>query len=215
MTSVDPYPILLISISIFLIPLVVVGMTAFLKISVVLFIVRSALSVQQTPPNIVLYAIALVLTCYVMAPVGVEISAVLQDFDASNASINEIRIVFNEAIEPLRSFIFRFSAPEQRAFFLSATEEIWPIELRSDLNENDLIILVPAFITSELTRAFEIGILLFLPFIVIDLVITNILTAMGMMMVSPTVISLPFKLLLFVAVDGWARLTHGVVLSYA
>ena len=84
----------------------------------------------------------------------------------------------------------------------------------TELSGDDLFVLAPAFVTAELTRAFEIGVLLYLPFIVIDIVITNILTAMGMMMVSPMVISLPFKLLLFVGVDGWTRLTHGLVLSY-
>ena len=99
-------------------------------------------------------------------------------------------------------------------FFLNSTQRLWPEEARRDVSSDDLLILVPAFTVSELTKAFEIGFLLYLPFIAIDLIVSNILLAMGMMMVSPLTISLPFKLFLFVVVDGWTRLIHGLVLSY-
>ena len=210
----DPYPLLIVAFAVFLVPFLIVAVTSFIKIAVVLFILRSALAVQQTPPNIVLYAVALVLSAYVMAPVGAGISQALADGPALSGDLVDIAGTVERAIEPLRTFIAKYAGPEHRAFFFASTEDLWPPEVREGLTDNDMIVLVPAFITSELTRAFEIGILLYLPFIIIDLLITNILTAMGMMMVSPTVISLPFKLLLFVAADGWTRLTHGLVLSY-
>jgi type III secretion protein R len=210
----DPYPLLIVAFAVFLIPFMIVAVTSFIKISVVLFILRSALAVQQTPPNIVLYAVALVLSAYVMAPVGAGMQAALAGGPLVTGNLVDIAGTVERAIEPLRDFVARYAGEEHKVFFLASTEELWPPDVRAGLTENDMIVLVPAFITSELTRAFEIGILLYLPFIIIDLLITNILTAMGMMMVSPTVISLPFKLLLFVAADGWTRLTHGLVLSY-
>jgi type III secretion protein R len=106
------------------------------------------------------------------------------------------------------------SKPEQRRFFLSTAKKLWPPELADEATDRDLLIVTPAFVVSELTAAFEIGFLLFLPFVVIDLVISNILMAMGMMMVSPVTISLPLKLFLFVMVDGWSRLIHGLVSTY-
>jgi type III secretion protein R len=106
------------------------------------------------------------------------------------------------------------SKPEQRRFFLTTAKKLWPPELSEEATQQDLLIVTPAFVVSELTSAFEIGFLLFLPFVVIDLVISNILMAMGMMMVSPVTISLPLKLFLFVMVDGWSRLIHGLVQTY-
>jgi type III secretion protein R len=116
---------------------------------------------------------------------------------------------------PLRDFLSRFAAPRERDFLLSAVQQVWPKEALTTVSSNDLVILIPAFVTSELTRAFEIGFLLYLPFIAIDLIVANVLMAMGMVMVSPLVISAPFKLFLFVLVSGWTRLLHGLVLSYA
>jgi type III secretion protein R len=105
--------------------------------------------------------------------------------------------------------------PRERAFFIGAARRLWPPQQAAALTDRDLLVLVPAFTVSELTEAFKLGFLLFLPFVVIDLVVSNILLAMGMMMVSPMTISLPFKLFLFVVVDGWQKLIEGLVLSYA
>ncbi|MEM8693423.1 MAG: type III secretion system export apparatus subunit SctR [Pseudomonadota bacterium] len=206
-------PLLVFATTLMLVPFVVVSITAFVKISVVLFLVRSALGVQQTPPNLVLYGVTIVLTAYVMSPVFG------QSFEAVTASgltltnPSQWQGLFQAGADPVREFLIKFTTEAERVFFLEAAQEMHG-DIDTDLAEDDLFILAPAFVTAELTRAFEIGVLLYLPFIVIDLVVTNILTAMGMMMVSPMVISLPFKLLLFVAVDGWTRLTHGLVLSY-
>ncbi|TWI35136.1 type III secretion system export apparatus subunit SctR [Paracoccus sulfuroxidans] len=211
----SPLPLLMAATALMIVPFLVVSLTAFVKIAVVLFLVRSALGVQQTPPNMVLYGVTIVLTGYVMSPVIAQSIAALTD-NGSLTTVpppSEWAQLLQRGLEPVREFLMRFTTPQDREFFLSAAQEM---HANSGVmpGERDIFILAPAFVTAELTRAFEIGVLLYLPFIVIDLVMTNILTAMGMMMVSPTVISLPFKLLLFVAVDGWSRLTHGLVMSY-
>ena len=116
--------------------------------------------------------------------------------------------------EPLRGFLIHHSRDAERAFFLRSAQRLLPPERRDDLDVDDFIVIVPAFTVSELTAAFQIGFLIFLPFLIIDLVVSNILLALGMMMLSPTTVSLPFKLLLFVLIDGWAKLVHGLVLTY-
>lgn len=211
----SPFPLLLAAVGLMIVPFLVVSLTAFVKIAVVLFLVRSALGVQQTPPNLVLYGVTIVLTGYVMSPVLAASFAAMTDGGMMTTlpDPSEWPSVIQKGLSPIRDFLIRFTSPEDRAFFLSAAEEMHATTAVSP-TEEDIFILAPAFVTAELTRAFEIGVLLYLPFIVVDLVVTNILTAMGMMMVSPMVISLPFKLLLFVAVDGWSRLTHGLVMSY-
>jgi type III secretion protein R len=198
-----------------LIPLFVVTMTAFLKISVVMFLVRNALGVQQTPPNMVLYAIALVLTLYVSSPVLSEIHGRLTASPVDMNSVAGLQDAAGRVREPVKDYLSRYTQPNERKFFLAATQRIWPEAARAQVKDDDILILLPAFVSSELTRAFEIGFLLYLPFLVIDLVVANILMAMGMIMVAPTLISIPLKLFLFVTVDGWSRLLHGLILSYA
>ena len=122
--------------------------------------------------------------------------------------------IFEAGKEPLRGFLIRHSNDAERAFFLKSAQRLLPADRRDDLDVDDFIVVIPAFTVSELTTAFQIGFLIFLPFLIIDLVVANILLALGMMMLSPTTISLPFKLLLFVLVDGWAKLVHGLVLTY-
>ncbi|MGY0633283.1 hypothetical protein [Luteimonas sp. A478] len=117
--------------------------------------------------------------------------------------------------EPLRTFLIQHSHRTERQFFLNNAKRLMREEYHPSLTINDFIVVIPAFTVSELTAAFQIGFLIFLPFLIIDLVVANILLALGMMMMSPTIISLPFKLLLFVLVDGWAKLVHGLVLTYA
>lgn len=197
-----------------LVPLFVVTMTGFLKISVVLFIIRNALGLQQTPPSIVLYAIAIVLTVFVTTPLIGDIFSRMSARAIDFSSLEKITEVAKSVREPVQAHLLRFTKPGERQFFLSATARVWPEAARTDVKDDDIVILVPAFVSSELTRAFEIGFLLYLPFLIIDLVVSNILMAMGMIMVSPTLISLPLKLFLFVAVDGWSRLLHGLIISY-
>jgi type III secretion protein R len=171
--------------------------------------------VQQIPPNIALYGLSLILTAYIMAPIGSRIyeTAIKQPESLKNVEVLIANI--RKGAEPLRGFLERNSKPEQREFFLRTAQKMWGPELAADVKPNDFLVLMPAFMVTEITAAFQIGFLLFLPFIVIDLIISNILLAMGMMMVSPVTISLPLKLFLFVAVDGWSRLIHGMILTYA
>jgi type III secretion protein R len=213
--SSNPLAIIAFLVVAGLIPLFVVTMTGFLKISVVMFLIRNALGVQQTPPNLVLYAIALILTIYVSSPMLGSIYARVSAHPIDFNSVESLTAVANDVKQPVRRELMRFAQPGERQFFLAATQRVWPPEARVQLKEDDMVVLLPAFVSSELTRAFEIGFLLYLPFLVIDLVVSNILMAMGMIMVSPTLISVPLKLFLFVAINGWSRLMHGLILSYS
>lgn len=197
-----------------MVPFLVVTTTAFMKIAVVLFLIRNALGIQQTPPNLVLYGIAIVLSVFLTSPVIGSVYAEISDRTLDYQDFKDWEIAAERAKIPLQEHLLKFTDEPTRNFFYKATEEVWPKEAHEAASSDDLMILIPAFIISELTRAFEIGFLLYLPFIVIDLIISNILLAMGMMMVSPLVISVPFKLFLFVLVDGWSRLLEGLVLSY-
>ena len=127
---------------------------------------------------------------------------------------NRLLTMVDAGKEPLRTFLIQHSSDSERAFFLRSVQRMLPPERRAELTPDDFIVIVPAFTVSELTAAFQIGFLIFLPFLIIDLVVANILLALGMMMLSPTTVSLPFKLLLFVLIDGWAKLVHGLVLTY-
>jgi len=195
-------------------PFLIVSMTAFLKIAVVMFLIRNALGVQQTPPNLVLYGIAMVLTVYVTTPLVSDLYSRLTARSVDFSSVESIKTSAASIRQPVQAHLMHYTQPAERQFFLSATSRVWPETARTDVKDDDLIVLLPAFVSSELTRAFEIGFLLYLPFLVIDLVVSNVLMAMGMMMVSPTLISVPLKLFLFVGVNGWSRLMHGLILSY-
>jgi type III secretion protein R len=167
------------------------------------------------PPNLVLYGIALILTVYVTSPLLGSIYGKLNGHPLDFSSVESVTAMANDVKQPVKAQLMRFAQPQERQFFLSATQSVWPEEARVNLKDDDMVILLPAFVSSELTRAFEIGFLLYLPFLVIDLVVSNILMAMGMIMVSPTLISVPLKIFLFVAVSGWSRLMHGLILSYS
>jgi type III secretion protein R len=122
--------------------------------------------------------------------------------------------IVSDAREPLRAFLSKHARPRERDFFVKSAQQLWPAEQAQALRSDDLMVLVPAFTVSELTAAFTIGFLLYLAFVVIDLVVANVLVALGMMMFSPTVVSVPLKLLLFVLLDGWSKLIHGLILTY-
>ena len=206
--------IILVVASIGLIPLAVVTLTGFLKISVVLFLIRNALGVQQTPPNLVLYGIALILSVYVTTPVIGDMYRAAQEHGMQMENAEQLRELGDVLRPPLQAHLSRFANESERGFFMQATESVWSEQARAELREDDLVVLIPAFVSSELTRAFEIGFLLYIPFLVVDLLVSNVLMAMGMSMVSPTLISIPLKLFLFVALSGWSRLMHGLILSY-
>lgn len=128
--------------------------------------------------------------------------------------LNRLMVMFDAGKEPLRKFLIQHSNGAERAFFLRSAQRLLPPASRNEIQAQDFIVVIPAFTVSELTAAFQIGFLIYLPFLIIDLVVSNILLALGMMMMSPTTVSLPFKLLLFVLIDGWAKLVHGLVLTY-
>lgn len=195
-------------------PFVGVMVTSFTKIIVVLSLLRNALGLQQVPPNVVLNGMALVLTIYVMYPVGLQMADSVGNVDRIGSSTAAMMDAASAAKEPLRDFLLKHSSPDERRFFLETMRRGLNESQAATLSDRDLIIAVPAFVVSELAIAFQIGFLIFLPFLVVDLVVSNILMALGMMMLSPTTVSLPFKLLLFVLVDGWVKLSHGLVLSY-
>ncbi|MEY4653636.1 MAG: hypothetical protein RI884_2217 [Pseudomonadota bacterium] len=209
----DPVTLLLVFGLLGLLPTLVVVTTSFLKISVVMMLLRNALGVQQVPPNIALYGLSLILTAYVMAPIGnriYETTIQAGNLRSAESVVTSVR----RGLEPLREFMVRNSRPEQRDFFLRTSHRMWGPAMSADVKPTDFLILMPAFLVSELTAAFQIGFLIYLPFVVIDLIVSNILLAMGMMMVSPVTISLPLKLFLFIAADGWTRLIQGLVLTY-
>lgn len=198
-----------------LLPFLTVCTTSYAKIAVVLFIVRNALGIQQTPPNLVLGGITIILTAYIMAPVAKQTYEIATDPRASYTSIAALERNVPEIIKPLKEFMLKQGNPEHRKFFNETTRKIWKDQTLGEVKDTDLVIVVPAFLITELTRAFEIAFLLYMPFLMIDLVVSTVLVAMGMSMMSPPVVSTPLKLLLFVMVDGWSRLLEGLVLSYA
>ncbi len=195
-------------------PFVAVMVTSFTKIVVVLSLLRNALGLQQVPPNVVLNGMALVLTVYVMFPVGQEMQQRVGRVEAVGASTTSLLAAADLAKEPLREFMLKHSAARERSFFLRTAQKSLPPDRAQELTERDFIIVLPSFTVAELASAFQIGFLIFLPFLVVDLVVANVLMAMGMQMLTPSTVSLPFKLLLFVLVDGWAKLSHGLVLTY-
>lgn len=195
-----------------LVPAALVMLTSFLKIVVVLSIARSALGAPQVPPNTVVTGLALVLTLLVMAPVG-ERAAALARPEPGERGVAGSLAALSRGAAPLRAFLARFARPDDRAAFLDVARRLRAAEAAPP-TEEDLAVLAPAFVVSELRRAFTIGFLVFVPFLVVDLAVSNVLLALGLTQLSPTSVALPFKLLLFVAVDGWKLLARALALSY-
>ena len=205
-----------------LLPFAVMLLTSYIKIVIVLSLLRNALGVQQSPPNPVLSGIALLMTIYVMFPTMLAMYKSSEEFRKTTppASLftgeSALYIVnmMEVSKEPLRSFLQRNTSGKHITGFYQLAYRSFPPEFRADLKPHDFIVLIPSFITTQLKVAFEIGVLIYLPFFVIDLVTSNILLAMGMMMLSPLTIALPLKLLLIVMVDGWTLIIQGLVLSF-
>ncbi len=202
-----------------LIPLIVVTTTSFLKISMVLLILRNAIGVQQVPPTIAIYGIALTMSVFVMAPTVQEIGQRATRIEAqagtANANAKPLLAQAGETLEPLRAFMLKFSRPEQRELFLESARKLWPKDVARTATTSDALILVPAFVVSELQAGYQIGFLIYIPFVVIDLLVSNLLMALGMQQVSPQTITIPLKLLMFVMVDGWGKLLNALAMSYA
>jgi type III secretion protein R len=206
--SIGSDPLLLIGFlgALSLLPLACIVGTSFLKFSIVLMVVRNAIGVQQVPPQMAMYAIALALTGFVMAPVGYDIAENFKREQFSATTLEEKIAAGQALLEPWKRYLQRNTSPDALETYVDIARARWPTKLQADAVETNLIILLPAFTISELKRAFEIGFLLYIPFIVIDIVVSNILLALGMQMVAPMTFSTPLKLLLFVSVDGWTRL---------
>ncbi|MFP4647701.1 MAG: flagellar type III secretion system pore protein FliP [Halorhodospira sp.] len=191
-----------------LLPAIVLTMTAFTRIIVVLAILRQALGTASTPSNQILIGLALFLTLFVMMPVFDEINEVaLQPYMAEEMGAEE---ALQAASEPMRAFMIRQTREDDIALFLRIAD-YGEVETPEDV---PLSVLIPAFMTSELKTAFIIGFVLYLPFLVIDLVVASVLMSMGMLMLSPMIISLPFKLMLFVLVDGWSLVMGSLASSF-
>ncbi|WP_275983296.1 type III secretion system export apparatus subunit SctR [Propionivibrio soli] len=212
----EPVTLVALILALGIAPFAALMVTCFTKLVIVFGLLRTALGLQQTPPNMVLNGIAIVLSIYIMAPVGMDIADGLRGrtFGVKGQGINDIVAVVDAAKPPIRQFLEKHTRERERQFFLKSASAMWPKQHADELVANDFMVLVPSFTLSELTRAFQIGFVIYLVFVVVDLIVATILLALGMSMLSPTTISLPFKLLLFVMLDGWTRLVHGLVLSY-
>lgn len=213
---VDPVGLMLALVGLALLPFAAMVVTSYTKVIVVLGLLRNALGVQQVPPNMVLNGIAIIISIYVMAPVVMEASdrMTLEPANRQSSNTQMLMSAAGAAREPFRDFLMKHAKPAEKAFFLKSATEIWPPERAKQLHKDDLMVLAPAFLLTELTAAFRIGFLLYLAFVIVDLVIANVLLAMGLSQVSPTSVAIPFKLLLFVMLDGWSQVVHGLVLTY-
>ncbi len=200
--------ILLLLTILTLAPAILILMTSFTRIIVTLSFIRNALATNQMPPNQVLIGLALFLTFFVMAPV---LSTTYEDgIQPYLAGETEWETALERTIEPLREFMFTHTREKDLEMFIEIRGEDRP-ETKDDVNT---LTLIPAFVISELKSAFQLGFVIFIPFLVIDMIVASTLMAMGMMMLPPVMISLPFKILLFVLVDGWHLVVRSVLLSY-
>lgn len=206
-----------------LLPFIIMILTSFMKIVIVLSLLRSALGVQQAPPNQIINGVAFMLSLFVMYPTGLKMYEAAQDTIVhtrapdsivSPESPQYIIAIARDGGEPLREFLKKNSTVKHQALFYRMAYRVLPENFRPTLKPDDFIILVPSYITSQLKDAFEIGVLIYIPFFVIDLVTSNILLAMGMMMLSPVTISMPLKLFLLVMLDGWTLLIEGLVSTF-
>ena len=191
------------------VPFLAVMLTSFAKMSVVLSLARAAVGTQQAPPTVVLTGLAAVLSLVVMAPVGEAMLKRAQTLERTSRPTDLVALL-RDVGAPLTAFLVRHASLELRAEFVELSRELGGREVADDA----FAVLAPAFVIGELKQAFQIGFLVFLPFLVVDMVVANVLLALGMQTLSPSQVSLPFKLLLFVAVDGWGLLARSLLLGY-
>ena len=191
-----------------LLPSIVVMMSSFMRIIIILSFTRNAMGVQQTPPNMVLTGMALFLSLYIMSPVIGQINTVAYE-PYKNGEITQQEAVSRMA-DPLKQFMLRNTEKDTLDHFVQMSKQ----EVKKDVKEYPLTVVVPAFMTSELKKGFLAGFLIYLPFLLIDIVVSTTLMSMGMVMLPPTMVSLPFKLLLFITVNGWELLFSSLVQSF-
>lgn len=217
-----PLVLLMVLAGISVIPFVVMMTTSFVKIAVVLALIRTALGTQQIPPNTIITGLALILSVYIMIPVGLEVYQVaggtIQQGSSkpflSDVTVSLLVKGVQEGREPVRQFLLKHTHKKEQELFYNLARKMRKDADREKVTDKDFTILVPSFVISELSEAFQIGFIIFLPFLVIDIVVTNILLSLGMFQISPITVSLPFKLLLFVLVDGWYLIAKGLILGY-
>lgn len=210
----QPLEIIILLTLIALAPSLLIMMTCFTRIVIVLSFLRTAMQTQSTPPNMVITGMALFLTLFIMAPVFSEINeTAYQPYVSEELTTEE---ALEAAAVPLKKFMLKQTSNDDLQFFLDLSNTETPEEITEEYLENELslTVIVPSFMISELKRAFQMGFLIFLPFLVIDLVVGSTLMSMGMMMLPPAMISMPFKILVFVLADGWNLLIGSVVASY-
>lgn len=212
--SMSPGVLIITMAALALMPFALIMTTSFVKVAVVLSIARNALGTQQIPPNQVITGLAIMLTVFIMTPVAIDC------YDAAGGSLpdqqSSMRQIFDAAQrgkEPVRAFLMKHAQPKEVALFVELAGELDP-KRANLLRNSDFQVLIPAFVISELKEAFLIGFFIFLPFLVVDIIVSNILLALGMHMLSPLAISLPFKLLVFIAADGWVLIVSGLVRGY-
>ena len=213
-TFFDAFSLATIAFVIAVVPLAAVVVTSFLKMTVVLGLLRNAIGVQQVPSNMVINGIALIISAYVMAPIGMEAMDALRAKPTTGSGPQQFADVIDAVQQPYKIFLAKHAHEAERQFFLKSAAAIWPPHRAQALTETDLIVLAPAFTLSELSEAFRVGFLLYMAFVVVDLIMANVLLALGLSQLNPTTVSIPFKLLMFVVLDGWSVLVHGLVLTY-
>lgn len=200
-----------------LLPFAFMALTAFVKISTVLQIVKGAIGAQSIPSNSIVIALSAALTLLAMGPVGSRIVDRAAPVFAGSAKQDTIEVVLDLGVAvgvPMKDFLRANSSTRERHRFFELAKQARPEAERAAVNESDWIVVVPAFVITELIEAFALGFLIYLPFLVIDLVVSNVLLALGMQTMGTTQVSLPFKLLLFVAIDGWGLISQAVVTGY-
>jgi flagellar biosynthetic protein FliP len=191
-----------------LLPAIVVAMTSFTRTIIVLSMLRHAFGMQDTPPNIVLTSLALFLTLFTMAPVLTEINS--QSIEPLMSNKVSLEQAVRAGVEPLRHFMIRQTREKDLALMFDVAH----VPIPDSIDGVQTVHLVPAFLLSELKTAFQIGFVIFLPFLLLDLVVGGILMSMGMIMVPPTIISLPLKILMFVLIDGWSLVVRSLLGSF-
>ena len=206
--DLNPVLQMLVVMSVFsLLPFMFCCMTSFLRFTIVFSMLKTALVTQQVPPSIVIIGLSMILTFYTMSGV---FQKMYEYGSVPYKSSKNIVLALEQGSKPLKEFMMKQTRESDLAFFVELSHKTPP----KSPEEINMWEVAPAYILSELKTAFEIGFVVFVPFIVLDLVVANILLALGMFMLSPTIISLPFKLLIFIAVDGWALIVQGLVQSY-
>ncbi len=206
--DLNPVLQMLVVMSVFsLLPFMFCCMTSFLRFTIVFSMLKTALGTQQVPPSIVIIGLSMILTFYTMSGV---FQKMYEYGSVPYKSSKNIVLALEQGSKPLKEFMMKQTRESDLAFFVELSHKTPP----KSPEEINMWEVAPAYILSELKTAFEIGFVVFVPFIVLDLVVANILLALGMFMLSPTIISLPFKLLIFIAVDGWALIVQGLVQSY-